>query len=169
MRRRRIALLLVGAAAAATVTSAAMRRPLRLWQTNAEKAAIRAAFAVQSAESDYAVKNGGFFDPPDCLVAPASCLPDHSGASFLRRDFDANARAAGYRLSFFPGPSAESWSGSARPRSPHGVQTYAFVATPPTQTWFGPRSVCVDSSARVCLSSRSLDASDGLCPIECER
>jgi hypothetical protein len=161
--------LFVVVAAGATLASALARRPLRLWQTDAEKAAIRATFALQSAEFDYAVKNGGFFDPPECLITPGSCLPGYSGAPFLRSDFDAAARAAGYRLSFVSGRPSESWSGSARATSPRSVQTYAFVATPPTHTWFGPRSVCVDSSARVCLSSKSLDASEGLCPIECDR
>ena len=167
--RRTIALLLILLAGGATLASALTRRPLRLWQTTAEKAAVRATFALQSAESNYAVKNGGFFDSPECLITPHACLPGNSDAPFLRQDFDGAARAAGYRLSFVPGQSAENWSGSSRPRSPHGLQSYAFVATPATPTWFGPRSICVDSSARVCLSSRPLEASEGLCPIECDR
>jgi hypothetical protein len=166
---RRLTALLMAGAVAAGAASAATRWPLRLWQTAAEKAAIRAAFALQSAEIDYAVRNGGFFDPPSCLFAPTSCLPEYAGTPFLNPDFDAAARSAGYAWTFIPGRAADRHD-AAQPRSPDGRHSYAFVGKPSRAAWFGPRPVCVDSSARVCVGTAALrDASDGLCPAACDR
>lgn len=170
MKTRTLVFLLlaatIGAAAAASI---ATRRPARLWQTDAEKAAYWAARALQWGELGFGAKNGGFYDGPECLTTPASCLPGYTGPPFLTPGFDEAAKRAGYRFTYHPGPSADSWPGDTRASSPNGVQTFAFVAKPPTNTWYGPRTICADSSARTCWSTDpAFDASAGLCPAECD-
>ena len=168
MTRKTIGILLLGAAIAlAAAASIATRRPGRLWQTEAENGAIRALRALMWAEFAFGAKNGGFYDAPECLTAPASCLPGYTGEPFLRPDFDAAARRAGYQITYYPGPSAESWTGGTKASSPRGVQSFAFIARPPSNTWYGPRTICADSALRMCASTATFDASAGVCPAEC--
>ena len=127
---------------------------------------LRAMYAAQVA---YASQNGGYYDSPRCLVAPADCLPGFSGDGFLEPRM-MELTASGYRFSFVAGVPATSVveSSLAAPRSPTSLVTYAFIAEPEVFGTTGMRAFCGDSTGQVCaVAAPSVDAAGGQCPASC--
>ena len=129
-----------------------------------EAATIGDIRTVISAEAAYQSYSGGYYGPPECLAAPATCLPGYSGLNFLEPEFASAKVKSGYQRTFHPGPAAAAGAGGTAP-PPKALETWAYVAVPVTPGTTGVRSFCGDASGRVCaVKVGSIDASGGQCP-----
>lgn len=133
-----------------------------------EAAAIGTMRALVSAETAYAASNGGLFDTPECLVAPAKCLPQYSGPPLVDPAYSSDFTKSGYIFRFYPGAPADSATARARQLSPTSVTTFSYVAVPETPRSTGTRSFCGDSSGEVCsLAEDAVTDREGACPASC--
>lgn len=156
-----LAVVAIGVLAALAIPS------LRRARTSAnESMAIGNLRTIISAEAAYQTVNGGFYDLPTCLHAPAPCLGANApGTTFLDpASVVFDEQKSGYVLRFHAGPAAADASAV----SPSSVQSFAVTASPASaQT--GVRHFCGDSRGIVCVmaaSSRTIE--DGGCPESCE-
>lgn len=124
------------------------------------------------AEEAYALSNGGFYDFPECLAAPARCLPGYpeNSPAFLEESFWTEGSGC-YQRTFHPGPRAETATPEV-PLSPSSLKSYALTATPaPAYPYDRSRAerFCVDSSGRICYTSDGTEpvVIDGLCGDPC--
>jgi len=112
-----------------------------------ETSAIAALKMIDVAEVAYSSVHG-HFDTLTCLAAPPTCVvgPDVSQDGFLDRDLAAATEWHGYRIEFFPGPSA--WDGSAR-SSRSAMTRFAVVAMPVKSDARKRRAFCTDDTGKV--------------------
>jgi type II secretory pathway pseudopilin PulG len=132
-----------------------------------ESATIGDLRTVISAEIAYQ-SAGGSFGTPECLVAPARCIPNYPATSptFLSAEAIAPTRH-GYRRTFHPGASASRPKAGDPPSS--GLKSFAFVAVPLTWNSTGTRGFCADSTGQICSTSRGEEPAvmGGLCSSSC--
>lgn len=110
------------------------------------------------AQRQYSAMNGGLYDIPDCLSAPAECLPS-AGAdapAFLEQSMAEQLRDGliknGYVRHFRLGPPASPEEIAAAGASPTSVKSFAYVAVPMTPGESGLLGFCGDSSDRICFT-----------------
>jgi hypothetical protein len=124
-----------------------------------------------AAEDEYALRNHGFFDVPDCLVQAEQCLPDlPRGASpFLPRESLAEV-VHGYRRTFHPGPPAPPAVAKRLAPSRTSLTAFAFVAVPVEPGRTGLRAFCGANGRPVCarLDGTMPVPIAGTCPAECD-
>ena len=122
---------------------------------------------VIAAEMAYATSNGGFFDTPQCLARPATCLPAVAAdaPAFLGAELASLAPKAGYKRSFHPGPQASAERVRAEGGSASSVTAFAYVAVPLKPGFGGAVSFCADSTGRTCVHEGVSEppVKDGLC------
>ena len=106
--------------------------------------------SIVSAEAAYSTANGGFYDTPECLGAPAGCIPGYAGPTFLDTSLAASTTRYGYNRTFHPGPEAQDRKATM---SSSSLQTFAYVAVPITPGQTGIRAFCGDSSGQVCYTN----------------
>jgi hypothetical protein len=101
-----------------------------------------------SAQVAYSSANRGFFDSPDCLIKPSSCIPGYpaDGMAFLLSLI--GPVHAGYTFTFHPGAPAPR----SPDTSPSSMRTFAFVAVPLQFGETGRRSFCADDTGRICVT-----------------
>jgi hypothetical protein len=124
-----------------------------------------------SAEAGYAAVNGGYYDVPSCLVAPARCIPgarpDVPG--FVDARMGRLEPREGYQFRFAPGPPAALKGDEGAKVSKSSLASFAVVAVPLPAIGYG-RAFCGDSSGRICARADGSmpPIQDGRCPEECE-
>ncbi len=109
-----------------------------------------------SAEVAYAAANRSFYDRPECLVDPRSCIPDYppAGPTFLeptlgRRGAGAAAEPqGGYVLRYHAGEAPSALA--RRAASPTSARTFVFLALPARYGATGTRAFCADDTGRIC-------------------
>ena len=118
-----------------------------------EALAIGDARQVLSAERAYAEANGGHFDTPECLSAPADCIPGYpSDGEVFVNGFVFETRH-GYHREFHPGPPAAENDLAFANLSHSSMKSFAFTAYPESPGVSGVRGFCTDSSGRMCFTS----------------
>jgi type IV pilus assembly protein PilA len=115
---------------------------LRARMAGNEAATIGSLRALVTAETSYAVANGGFYDRPECLVRPSVCLPGYSGAAFLP---ESPGQKNGYRFTFSPGPAPPLLPPGASRSSMAGFVMMAAPVARETGSWV----FCVDHTAQI--------------------
>ncbi len=130
-----------------------------------ESAALGDVRTVMAGELTYQAENQGFFDLPECLVAPGNCIPGYRGPKMLSGQ-ETQTERLGYRRVFHPGPKARPTPKA----SPSSVTTFAFTVTPITVGETGQRAFCGDDTGRICVTA---DGSaprvvNGRCATPCE-
>ena len=131
-----------------------------------ESGALGDIRTVLSAEAVYASQNGGYYDTPECLAAPANCIPGYAGPPLLDAGVVTNGEKSGYRRTFHLGSPAPGGDGT----SPTRVSSFAITAAPAVPNRTGVRAFCADSTGRIC---QTMDGSepvveDGRCPDSCQ-
>lgn len=118
-------------------------------QTGSETRAIAAIKMIAMAEIAYAAVYG-HYDTLDCLGQPG-CVPNSPGHDepFLSPQLAAEAGRYGYRIEFFPGPSA--WDPSVPNRSKSAVIRFAVAAVPAGAV--SRRAFCIDDVGTVYVSA----------------
>jgi hypothetical protein len=123
-----------------------------------------------SAENAYASANGGYFDSPSCLAAPATCLPGVPGGiqAFLDRDMAEMGPHGGYSFRFCAGP-APVLQESRGKVSKGSMMAFAVVALP-LEGSGQYKAFCGDSTGRVCARGDGIMpvVESGHCPEACE-
>ena len=130
-----------------------------------DAAAIADLEQTLSAEQAYAKINHWYFDTPECLMNPASCLPGYprDGRVFLTETVFGLKH--GYQREFYPGPPARAPDVSAKNLSSSSIHSFALVAYPSRPGLNGFRSFCFDNGGAICIN---VDGSvptvdDGVC------
>jgi type IV pilus assembly protein PilA len=132
-----------------------------------ESGAIGNVRTVISAEAAYQSANAGYYDVPDCLLAPerSQCLGTNATGPFITPGtivFDVPK--TGYVMRFYPGEAV-----TAAGASPSSLTSFAVVAEPASpQT--GVRTFCGDSTGIVSICTPAgggTDATGGVCPQNC--
>lgn len=133
-----------------------------------ESAAIGDVRTVISAEAAYQTMNAGYYDTLECLGAPANCIPNYNGPTFLDPMLASGADKTGYRRTFHAGASASGEEG-ADLRSPSSIRSFAYTAVPLSKQT-GVRSFCGDSSGQVCykVDGSEPDVVNGTCGEDCQ-
>lgn len=127
-----------------------------------EAAAIGDVRSVISAQAAYASQNGGYYDTLECMGAPAGCIPDYGGPTFLDPLLASGNDKGGYRRTLHLGPPADP-SSASQPISPSSVRAFAYVAVPIQAGQTGVRSFCGDHNGIVCASMGEPEVVDGEC------
>jgi len=149
-----------------TFAALAIPNALRARVATNESGAIGDVRTVISAEAAYQSANGGYYDTPECLGAPAKCIPHYTGEPFLKGPLaDENAVTNGYRHTFHIGEQAQIVSTV----SATSLRSYAFVAEPATRGQTGVRAFCGDDGGRVCVwpDGQPTKITGGRCPADC--
>jgi hypothetical protein len=142
---------------------------LRARMAGNEASAIGTIRALLSAEIAYSTANGGLFDKPECLVAPAGCLPQYSGSPMLDSGFASQFTKSGYTFRFTGGSPVDLQTARLRQLSPTSVSTFSFVALPVSPNSSGVRGFCGDPRGAVCSAPISaLTDVESSCPASCE-
>jgi hypothetical protein len=118
--------------------------------------------ALLGAERSYRRANGGFYDRPECLARPSSCIPGYGGSPFLDEKAAALAPRDGYTFRFHPGTAAPAEAVRAATLSPSSLEGYALVAIA------GPDlpnayHLCVDARGLVCHVDEKGAGEGGVC------
>jgi hypothetical protein len=124
-----------------------------------------------SAEHAYASANGGYFDHPSCLAAPARCIPGYPAANpvFIDGALSRLEPALGYTFQFHSGPAPSPGDVERARASKSSLTAFALVALPlPGSSQ--RRAFCGDSSGRVCVGGEGTmpEVREGRCPDTCE-
>jgi len=107
-----------------------------------EAVTIGALRAISSAETSYAVANGGYYDSQECLVTPSNCLPDYRDTPFLAEAYHTKS---GYHFELSgSAPPAERDSKTSR-TSLSGFIVIAVPLSPST----GTRMFCLDDTGAI--------------------
>jgi hypothetical protein len=131
-----------------------------------EAATIGDIRMVIYAEAQYSEHNGGHYGTLECLNAPQDCLVTRASTNPYVAPELLLPERAGYRRTFYPGRDAGFRAGH-----PHQyLQTFAYVAYPLVSGRTGVRTLCGDSSGRVCFtrSLGEMTVEYGLCPKACQ-
>lgn len=159
--------LLVAIPLGGIVAAIAIPSLLRARVAANETATLGDIRTVISAEASYQAANRGYYGPPECLAAPATCLPAYSGPAFL--DTALVTVKSGYVRTFHPGaPIALGPDGT--PASTGSLESFALVAVPERTGQTGVRGFCGDSTGRVCYTrdGSAPGADGGVCGAGCE-
>jgi len=143
---------------------------VRSQRSSNELVAVGDIRSFLAAEANYADRNGGFFDVPDCLAQVEGCLSaaPRGMPPFLSEPDLAEVKH-GYRRTFHPGPPAPP-ADVARLRSSRTSLTgFAYVAVPTEPGRTGVRAFCGASDGTVCVRTDGTMPAliDGRCPAEC--
>lgn len=121
--------------------------------------------ALMSAQFVYAVHNGGFFAPPECLLDVAKCKTPVT--------LDAPPLAAGtldlrgYASRFYPGPRPSASEIALAKAAAQSLKSWAYVFSPTDAASQVP-PMCGDSTGRVCrLPAGRTAVTGGACPAAC--
>jgi len=127
-----------------------------------ESATIGDIRTVISAEAAYQSANKDLYDTLPCLAAPATCIPNYSGPTFIDSTLASASLKSGYRRTFHGGPAPSQVPSGA---SPSSIGSYAYVAVPATQGQTGMRAFCGDSSGviRFTRDGSEPPVTDGSC------
>ena len=139
--------LLIVVAIIGIIAAIAIPSLLRARVSANEAATIGDIRTMTSAQAAYHSANGGFYGPPDCLVAPAqpTCIPDYPTTSpaFLDSNLASLGGKTGYNRSFQGG-------------TPTGVRRdipcYVYHAVPTNLGQTGVRGFAADCSALICYT-----------------
>lgn len=117
-----------------------------------EASAIGDLHKLRSGEIAYAKVNGGHYDTPECLAAPADCIPGYSrdDGTFLMSAIPETRH--GYRREFLKGQPASTSDITFGHLSPTSLKGFAFIAYPETSGETGSRGFCTDATGRVCIT-----------------
>jgi hypothetical protein len=130
-----------------------------------EAKAIGDVRTFAASELFYREMNKGYYDEPQCLAAPAACVPSYSGPRSL---FDSKVTSlkpgAGYRASFHAGHAIGSEVAKAKGCSPTSLESWVYLSTPLEQGRTGIRTFCADSSGALCYAMEPIDPVGGECP-----
>ena len=118
-----------------------------------EASAIGDTRQVLNGQFAYAQANGGHYDTPECLSAPAECIPGYppDGPVFMN-EFVVGTRQ-GYQREFHPGPPATENDVAFANLSKSSMTSFAFIAYPASPGVSGTRGFCADSTGRMCVTS----------------
>jgi hypothetical protein len=124
-----------------------------------------------AAERSYAGANGGYFDEPSCLAAPARCIPGYAetGPVFIDTAWSGLTPRLGYAFRFHAGPAAPPAEREKAKASTSSLTAFALVAVPAPGSR-QRRAFCGDSSDRICARSDGTmpEVRDATCPADCE-
>jgi type II secretory pathway pseudopilin PulG len=132
-----------------------------------EAATVSTLRSLLAAEVAYAARNQRYYDTPECLAAPARCLPSYAGAEFLEASSRSTFQKSGYEFSFAPGPAVDPGIVRTRGLSPSSVEKFAVSAVPLTPGTSGRRTFCADETGRIWftpLEGLPVETTDGSCP-----
>jgi prepilin-type N-terminal cleavage/methylation domain-containing protein len=140
--------LLIVVAIIGIIAAIAIPSLLRARVSANESATLGDMRTLISAEAAYHSANGGFYGPPDCLVAPfqANCIPSYptDAPIFLDSQLASLNAKSGYNRSFQPG-------------IPTGVRQdmpcYAYHSTPIVSGQSGVRGFAADCSGIICFTN----------------
>jgi hypothetical protein len=122
---------------------------------------------LAAGEGAYQSANGGYYDWPQCLGAPARCIPSYpaEGPTFLDERIADLRERHGYRRRFDPGPPPADPIGSIA--SPSSLTSFVYTAVPIAPGRSGRRSFCLDVRGWVCPdpSGREPATRDGQCAL----
>jgi hypothetical protein len=138
-----------------------------------ESAALGDIRNLISAEAVYQDSNGGFYDVPECLMAPARCIPAYPANEPTFLDpllAPMTAVKRGYRRVFHPGLPADPTVVRRTSASASSLQSYAYVAVPIVPGETGKRGFCGDATGRICLTrdGSAPAIENGGCAASCE-
>lgn len=119
--------------------------------------------AMISAQLSLSVVNGGFFAPPECLVAPASCKVPSSEPLLGERSLETR----GFAGTFHPGPKPSAAEIRRNKAIQQSLSSWAYVLTPEDAALKLP-VLCADSTARICALTPGARITGGVCPAACE-
>jgi hypothetical protein len=106
--------------------------------------------ALVSAEVAYSTENGGFFDRPECLQKPTTCIPGFGQEyKFLDDAAQWAGTRHGYVRTFQPGPAAPADVLAQGKVSPSSVTSYTYVGVPKEPGLTGVRGFCGDFEGRI--------------------
>ncbi len=135
-------------------------------------AAIGDTRLLIEAEKAYAANNRGLYDLPECLAAPARCLPGFpadSPMTFLPPLLAPSPlEKQGYRRVFHPGPAVDP--AQLQGASPTSIRGFAYVSEPMRQGTGHDRAYCGDETGRVCEweAGTTVSIIGGRCPATCQ-
>ncbi len=136
-----------------------------------ERAVVEDLRSLAAAEEAYRGTNFGFFDTPECVAAPAKCIPWYQrvGPVVLPPSAALVSRRHGYVWRFVPG-RAPTRSSLPEDASRSSLLEWAYTAVPADDKRSGP-AYCVDSAQRLCryLSRAALRREQRHCPEPCGR
>jgi type II secretory pathway pseudopilin PulG len=135
-----------------------------------EAATIGDIRTVISAEAAYQSASGGYYGPPECLSAPATCLPAYSGPTFLSDDLASASVKSGYRRTFHPGPAVSTGAPLGIPAATGRLESFAYTAVPAERGRTGTRGFCGDSTGRICFTADGSEpaVAGGACDPGCQ-
>jgi hypothetical protein len=135
-----------------------------------ESATLGDMRTLMSAEAAYQAASGGYYGPPECLVAPPTCLHGYpvNLPTFLDSQLASRMPKSGYRRAFHPGAPAPP-PADGKPGAKGGLVSYAYVAVPLRPGLSGVRGFCGDSTGRICFTvdGSAPPVTDGLCDPQC--
>ena len=121
--------------------------------------------ALISAQFVYAVHNGGFFAPPECLLDVAKCKTPFKLDSPPLAAGTLDLRGSTSR--FYPGPQPSASEIALAKAGAQSLRAWAHVFSP-TDTASQVPPMCGDSTGRVCrLPSGRTAITGGACPAAC--
>lgn len=118
-----------------------------------EASAIGDTRQVLSGELAYAEANGGHFDTPECLSAPADCIPGYPADGKVYVNGFVFGTRQGYQREFHPGPPATENDVAFANLSHSSLKSFAFTAYPVSPGVSGTRGFCTDSTGRMCVTN----------------
>ncbi|HEY7502257.1 MAG TPA: hypothetical protein VH740_27300 [Vicinamibacterales bacterium] len=117
-----------------------------------------------AAEAAYAAANGGRFGTPECLAAPARCIPGFTGSIAFTHPPELWFEDNGYIFQFFS-PETVDVAKARRERADlHRLEAYALLALP---TGGGFRMFCIDGTGKLRATSARRSRPSvlpGVCP-----
>ena len=136
-----------------------------------ESAAIGDLRTFISAQAYVSSANGGFYLPPACLEALATCIPGYPGPPAMRPPYPWTAPRYGYRWTFHSGPPPKSPDSKKAKASSASVQGYALVGVPDGKDRAGYRSFCGDDSGQICVTTEGPPPAvrNGQCATPCTK
>jgi hypothetical protein len=142
-----IGVLGVGVVSIGIVAAIAVPGLLRARVASNEAAAIGTLRTFAAAELAYASVNNGRYGSPECLMAPAKCIPGYSGSPFLASPMGRAFQSRGYVFQFFSTETTDPQNVLAEPA--RAIKSFAVLALPMTVRSTGHRSFCIDASNRL--------------------
>jgi hypothetical protein len=105
---------------------------------------------MASGQYAYQSANAGYYDSPQCLAAPARCIPGFAdgGYTFLDERIGDLRERHGYRRRFHAGPPAADRNPSVHSAS--SITSFVYTAVPVVPGRSGRRSFCLDVHGRIC-------------------
>jgi type IV pilus assembly protein PilA len=147
-----IVLPLVLVAIIGIIAAIAIPSLLRARVSANEASAIGDARQVLNGQYAYAQRNGGHYDTPECLAAPAECIPGYGVDEPAFLSGTIVGTKAGYQREFYPGPPAAENDVAFANLSPTSMKSFAYTAHPVNPGVSGVRGFCADSTGIICVT-----------------